>query len=160
MSTATSMHTDPPAALSTANILLSAMTTLTETVNNLVAAKFSMQPQINALITQSTLGNATTETLVEAIENSNKKKSKLAYDAPDRYDGTPENAVPFCQSCAFYLEAKGEEENKNKIIFALSKVKGGTNNMATAKADFRQPHRLPRLECIRHGALRAFFVAK
>ena len=135
MSTATSMHADPPAQPNTANILLTAMTNLADMVNNLVAAMFQMQPSINALITQSTLTNTTTETLVEAIEKGNAKKSKVAYDAPDKYDGTPENAVPFCQACAFYFEAKGEEEHKNKIIFALSKVRGGTNNMATIWAN-------------------------
>jgi len=75
---------------------------------------------------------------VEAIEAGTKNKAKLAFDAPEKFDGTPENTVPFTQSCEFYFKAKKEDDLTQQLTFALSKVKGGTGNMATVWANQQQ----------------------
>ena len=120
---------------STADILLTAMATLTNAVASLVSSVTGFTPKIDELIAQSKVNNETTETLIETLDKDRQKRSKLAYDPPEKFDGTPENAIPFGQACAFYFKAKGEEDGTNKITFALSRIKGGTGNMATAWAN-------------------------
>jgi len=130
------MHTDAPAAPAvpnTADILLGAMHTLTNAVAALVGSMTGFVPQIEVLVEAS--NEALIDTLEEQAKVTKKGKTKLDIDSPDKFDGTPENAVPFTQACQFYFGAKGESDTQQMITFALSKIKGGTNGMATAWAN-------------------------
>lgn len=136
------MATDTPAAPTVPNIadiLLGAMHTLTNAVAALVGSMTRFVPQIEVLVQASrevkTSNEALIDTLEEQVKVVKKGKTKLDFDAPEKFDGTPENAVPFTQACEFYFSAKGENDIQQRITFALTKIKGGTNNMATVWAN-------------------------
>jgi len=140
------MATDAPAVPNTADILLGAMHTLTNAVAALVGSMTGFVPQIEGLVEASREVKASNEALIDTLEEqakvTRKGKTKLDIDSPEKFDGTPENAVPFTQACQFYFGAKGESDTQQMITFALSKIKGGTNGMATAWAN--QQRALPR----------------
>ena len=139
MSTPMTTDAPPPAAPSTADILLGAMNTLTNAVAALVGSMTGFVPQIQTLVDASKEVKASNEALIDTLEEQakvvKKGKTKLDIDSPEKFDGTPENAMPFTQACEFYFGAKGEGDVQQMITFALSKVKGGTNGMATAWAN-------------------------
>ena len=136
------MHTDAPATPAvpnTADILLGAMHTLTNAVAALVGSMTGFVPQIQIPVDASTEVKKSNEALIDTLEEQakvvKKGKTKLDIDSPEKFDGTPENAVPFTQACEFYFGAKGESDIQQMITFALSKIKGGTNGMGTAWAN-------------------------
>lgn len=108
------------------------MHTLTNAVVVLVRSMTGFVPQISSLIDTSREIKAPNEALIDTLEEQAKVvkrgKTKIDFD-------TPKNAVPFTQACEFYLSAKGESDPQQWITFTLSKIKGGTNNMATVWAN-------------------------
>ena len=136
MSTST---TNAPTAPSTADIVLGGLHTLTNAVAALVASMTGFVPQIETLVEASKEVKASNEALIDTLEvqakATKRNKTKLNFDAPEKFDGTPENAVPFMQACEFYFAAKSENEVQQRVTFTLSKIKGRTNNMATVWAN-------------------------
>ena len=117
------------------NALYNMLTTLTNSIASLVGSMTGMVPLINQAITASATASKASEELNDTLKEAQKTKSKLAFNPPEKFDGTPENTVPFTQSCTFYFGAKREEDTQQCVTFALSKIKGGTNNMATVWAN-------------------------
>jgi hypothetical protein len=53
------------------------------------------------------------------------KIPKIKPDAPEAFDGKPEHVMSFLAALTVYYSALREENNKNMILFALSRIKGG-----------------------------------
>lgn len=56
---------------------------------------------------------------------------KLKPEAPGIYDGTGSKAQGFLLELDMYFDALGVEDQHQKIIYALSKIRGGTGEVAT-----------------------------
>jgi len=66
------------------------------------------------------LANAT-----EAANASKKPSARLKVEAPDDFNGKPISIESFIRSLEFYyLSAGGELSDKEKVVYALSKIKG------------------------------------
>jgi hypothetical protein len=59
------------------------------------------------------------------------KIPKIKPDAPEAFDGKPEHVMSFLTTLTVYYSALGEDNNKNMILFALSRIKGGKENVAS-----------------------------
>jgi hypothetical protein len=59
------------------------------------------------------------------------KIPKIKPDAPEAFDGKPDHVMSFLAALTIYYSALGEENNKNMILFALSRIKGGKENIAS-----------------------------
>ena len=87
----------------------------------------NIQGQTNALVAKADL----------AI-NQRSNLPKIKPDAPEPYDGKPDQVMPFISSLIVYFAALKETNDKNKIMFTLSKIKGGKENIATRWADAKR----------------------
>jgi hypothetical protein len=63
------------------------------------------------------------------------KIPKIKPDTPEAFDGKPDHVMSFLAALTVYYSALGEENNKNMILFALSRIKGGKENVASRWAD-------------------------
>ena len=75
-----------------------------------------------------------TTSLVAKADEAISQRSKLPKikpDAPEPFDGKPDHVMSFLAVLTVYFTALKETDNKNMILFALSGIKGGKENMAS-----------------------------
>ena len=91
---------------------------LVRIIGNQLLAFFSIWTRTPNDITR--LANAT-----EAANAAKKPSAQLKVEAPDNFNGKPMSIETFIRSLEFYyLSAGGELTDKEKVVYALSKIKG------------------------------------
>ncbi|KAF5332819.1 hypothetical protein D9611_005481 [Ephemerocybe angulata] len=131
--------------------LQAALTTLAGTMTNLgsIVSSFATTFDRNSAelsTAASNLAAASDEQTVLAKEQTklaaelakhraNAALKKLKPDPPKEFNGAPERAGGFIAELEMYYDIMDVDDTKQQIIFALSKIKGGTNDMASHWAD-------------------------
>ena len=67
--------------------------------------------------------------------NQRNQTPKIKPDAPEPFDGKSEHVMSFLAPLTVYFNTLKETNNKNMILFALSKIKGGKESVASRWAD-------------------------
>lgn len=111
-----------------------ALGSLADSVANLVAAVSGYQPAL-AQASEALAQSAAASTQVSEALAQRADKPKTKPDPPETYDGKPEDAQAFLDACVLYFKHIGEADELRQISYALSKIKGGTNGMASAWAN-------------------------
>jgi hypothetical protein len=63
---------------------------------------------------------------------------KIKPESPEAFDGKPDHVMSFLAALTVYFSALKEENNKNMILYGLSKIKGGKENVASRWADAKR----------------------
>lgn len=63
------------------------------------------------------------------------QRPKVEIEKPEKFDGKPENAIPFLTACLTYLHFKKETNWVNQILFVLSMVDGGKGKIGKQWVD-------------------------
>jgi hypothetical protein len=123
-----------------ANIVTQLATGITQVIIGIFIAviaamlKEVLQPVETSI---NTIGNniagQTTAINTKADESIAQKSNlpKIKPDAPESFDGKPEQVMSFLATLTVYYSALKEETHKNMILFALSRIKGGKENVAS-----------------------------
>jgi hypothetical protein len=114
-------------------------------VENQTAALVERQAQQTAVIQeQNQTIQVALAALVKAQEQQvkqNQEKAalpKLKPEAPESFDGNPDRVMSFLTACNLYFIATKEKDEQTKVVYALSKIKGGKDNMASKWADAKR----------------------
>ena len=65
-------------------------------------------------------------------------RTRLNIADPGIYEGDPKKLKPWITAMNMYFDFNGETDERTKIIYALSKIKGGKGDIATNWADALQ----------------------
>jgi hypothetical protein len=82
-----------------------------------------------------------TDTMAAKADEFLQQKSntpKIKPEAPEAFDGKPDHVMSFLAALTVYFSALKEENDKNMILYALSKIKGGKENVASRWADAKR----------------------
>ena len=79
-----------------------------------------------------------TEKIRTNIEMFTAMEPKLDVTSPEKFTGTPEKVEGFLNALIFYFKGKRVTSDEAKIIYALSIITGGTNNIAGNWADLQR----------------------
>jgi hypothetical protein len=63
---------------------------------------------------------------------------KIKPESPEAFDGKTDHVMSFLAALTVYFSALNEENDKNMILYALSKIKGGKENVASRWADAKR----------------------
>jgi len=93
---------------------------------------------LTSLNTSSQRTYTATEQIATNIQRFTHKEPKLDVTAPEKFSGSPEKVDGFLNALVFYFKGKKIASDEARIIFTLSIIVGGTNNIATNWADLQR----------------------
>ena len=108
------------------------------------AVEVQTDKNVELLTAQNNTLNQALTALVKAQEQQvqqNEAKAalpKLKPEAPEAFDGSSDKVMAFLTACNLYFIATKETDEQTKIVYALSKIKGGKDDMATKWADAKR----------------------
>lgn len=72
------------------------------------------------------------------INQNREKLPKLKPEQPEAFDGKPEHVIPFLTACSLYFNATKEADELTRVVYALSKIKGGKEESAMRWANAKR----------------------
>ena len=113
--------------------LQSALEAFATMIGNFTSALTGFMPGLSTAAT--TISQAAQQQGALAMEINKLRQvdaaKKLKPEAPGVYDGTGSKAQGFLLELEMYFDALGVEDKDQRITYALSKIKGGTGDIAT-----------------------------
>ncbi|KAL0057030.1 hypothetical protein AAF712_016349 [Marasmius tenuissimus] len=99
---------------------------------------WTLLPWIQSIAHASGNTSTATERISGNIDKFTNREPKLDISPPEKFAGSPEKVDAFVNALVLYFKGKKIKTDEGRIIYALSMVVGGTNDVATNWADLQQ----------------------